>query len=280
MTRWTGVVVASSAASEEEMMSRLPSYLHPVAGRPLIWHTVTSLARAELAPERIIVVGGADLGADMFLDVAHPAITVLRHDDLGGFDPLVGGDGVTAVVVADASSSVTPGAFERLAQSGRGSWLGDGDVIVAARLDPHLAPEVLRVPSPLQRTRGVISPAGKLQDREPPIAVRNRSHLAAVAEQVRHGIVHGHMAAGVTFLLPSSVLVDVDVRIGADTVIYPGVVLEGQTTIGAETVVGPACRIIDSWIGSGVELKGWNYVAHTSVRNRAILEPYVRRGFD
>jgi bifunctional UDP-N-acetylglucosamine pyrophosphorylase / glucosamine-1-phosphate N-acetyltransferase len=75
------------------------------------------------------------------------------------------------------------------------------------------------------------------------------------------------------------VMVDVDVRIGRDTIVYPSVVLEGQTTIGDETVIGPGCRVIDSWIGSGVELKGWNYVAHTSVRNRAILEPYVRRGF-
>jgi len=31
-------------------------------------------------------------------------------------------------------------------------------------------------------------------------------------------------------------------------------VLEGQTTIGEETVIGPGCRIIDSWVGSGVEL--------------------------
>ncbi len=88
------------------------------------------------------------------------------------------------------------------------------------------------------------------------------------------------MEGGASFLLPDSVWVDVDVRIGRDSVVYPGVVLEGQTTIGVETVIGPGCRIIDSWVGSGVELKGWNYVAHTSVRNRAILEPYVRRGFD
>jgi bifunctional UDP-N-acetylglucosamine pyrophosphorylase / glucosamine-1-phosphate N-acetyltransferase len=87
------------------------------------------------------------------------------------------------------------------------------------------------------------------------------------------------MEGGTTFLLPESVMVDVDVRIGRDTIVYPSVVLEGQTTIGDETVIGPGCRVIDSWIGSGVELKGWNYVAHTSVRNRAILEPYVRRGF-
>ena len=86
-------------------------------------------------------------------------------------------------------------------------------------------------------------------------------------ENVRSRVVLGHMRAGVTFLLPDSVLIDVDVRIGSDTTIYPGVVLEGQTTIGGETVLGPGVRVIDSWIGSGVEMKGWNYVAHTSVRN-------------
>jgi bifunctional UDP-N-acetylglucosamine pyrophosphorylase/glucosamine-1-phosphate N-acetyltransferase len=74
--------------------------------------------------------------------------------------------------------------------------------------------------------------------------------------------------------------VDVDVRIGPDTVIYPGAVLEGQTEIGPECVVGPHSRVIDATIGRGVELKGWNYITRTSIRNHAVLEPYVRRGFD
>ena len=80
--------------------------------------------------------------------------------------------------------------------------------------------------------------------------------------------------------LDNQIQVAHNVRIGRDSIIYPSVTIEGQSTVGAETVIGPGCRIIDSWIGSGVELKGWNYIAHTSVRNRAILEPYVRRGFD
>jgi len=37
---------------------------------------------------------------------------------------------------------------------------------------------------------------------------------------------------------------------------------------------------VDASIGRGAELKGWNYVARTSIRNHAVLEPYVRRGFD
>jgi bifunctional UDP-N-acetylglucosamine pyrophosphorylase / glucosamine-1-phosphate N-acetyltransferase len=110
--------------------------------------------------------------------------------------------------------------------------------------------------------------------------VRDRAGLARTSVLMRDRIVQRLMTGGVTFLLPESVLIDVDVRIGRDTVVYPGVVLEGKTVVGEETVIGPGCRIIDSWIGSGVELKGWNFVSRSSVRNRAILEPYVRRGFD
>src|SRR5690606_10061180 len=112
------------------------------------------------------------------------------------------------------------------------------------------------------------------------IVVRDRAGLSRVSQRVRDRLVRTLMDAGVTFLLPDTVMVDVDVRIGRDSIIYPGVVLEGGTTIGEETVIGPGCRVIDSWVGSGVELRGWNYISHTSVRNRAILEPYVRRGFD
>ena len=56
--------------------------------------------------------------------------------------------------------------------------------------------------------------------------------------------------------------------------------LEGATEIGAECVIGPFSRLVEATVGRGVELRGWNYVAHTSVRNHAVLEPYVRRGVD
>ena len=69
-------------------------------------------------------------------------------------------------------------------------------------------------------------------------------------------------------------------RIGRDTVIYPGAVLEGMTEIGPECVIGPYSRLVDAQVGRGVELRGWNYVTRTSVRNHAVLEPYVRRGVD
>jgi bifunctional UDP-N-acetylglucosamine pyrophosphorylase/glucosamine-1-phosphate N-acetyltransferase len=76
------------------------------------------------------------------------------------------------------------------------------------------------------------------------------------------------------------VWLDVDVRIGPDTLVYPGVVMEGETDVGTGCVIGPHSRLIEATIGGGAELRGWNYVARASVRSHAVLEPYVRRGID
>jgi bifunctional N-acetylglucosamine-1-phosphate-uridyltransferase/glucosamine-1-phosphate-acetyltransferase GlmU-like protein len=112
------------------------------------------------------------------------------------------------------------------------------------------------------------------------LRVVDRHSLSTAATAVRDRLVQQHERAGVSFILPATSWLDVDVRIGADTVIYPGVVLEGASTVGSECVIGPYTRIIDSAIGRGVELKGWNYVCRAHVRNRAVVEPYARRGGD
>jgi hypothetical protein len=112
------------------------------------------------------------------------------------------------------------------------------------------------------------------------LRVIDRHTLSQAAIVMRDRLVALHESRGVTFLLPATAWIDVDVRIGADTVVYPGAVLEGMTEIGSECVIGPYSRIVESTIGRGVELKGWNYVTHTSLRNHAVMEPHARRGVD
>lgn len=184
------------------------------------------------------------------------------------------------VLVVDAAA-VVPG--ERLADVAAESGprlLLDGDgTPVAARLAPARAALLIRDGGRLAPLVAEVPPEGCMGDPSA-VVVHDRAALARAVAAVRDRLVRAHMAAGVTFLLPDSVLVDVDVRVGRDTIVYPGVVLEGTTEVGEETVIGPGCRLVDAWIGSGVELKGWNYVSHASIRNRAILEPHVRRGFD
>jgi bifunctional N-acetylglucosamine-1-phosphate-uridyltransferase/glucosamine-1-phosphate-acetyltransferase GlmU-like protein len=253
MGPWTGVVLPLTDPGSDDLNSSLPAHLHPVAGRPLVWHTVCSLSTLRPAPARVVVaMDDPETAAELFKDISLP-VEVVTPDELRA-------DGWTLTVHAAAPCAAP--ALQRLLDGGAPARLDDDAGRPVARLDDGSAAE---------------PPAGTDADAS---FVRSRADLARVSATLRDRLVARLMEAGVTFLVPQTVLVDVDVSIGRDTIVYPGVVLEGQTTIGAETVIGPCCRIISSWIGSGVELKGFNYVSHTSVRNRAILEPHVRRGFD
>ena len=69
---------------------------------------------------------------------------------------------------------------------------------------------------------------------------------------------------GVTFIDARTAYIDEGVRIGAGTVIYPCVVIEGDVEIGENCVIGQNSRIKDSVIGSG-----------TSVQSSVILESTV-----
>lgn len=261
------------------MVSRLPSYLHPVAGRPLVWHTVNALGSLEAGPSAVAVVGPHDLPVELF-DGVGIEVRVVPFGSPEMKDLHSTEDGRRAVVL-HASASVDHDNLERLLAADDGEWLGGHDGVAAAiRVHPTDLERLLSQADQFSVASGSVDPLRRLLDTPGAFVVRTRADLARAHHRIRDDLVRALMAAGVTFILPETVTVDVDVRIGRDTIVYPAVVLEGQTTIGEETVVGPGCRIISSWIGSGVELKGWNYIANASIRNRAILEPYVRRGFD
>jgi hypothetical protein len=260
------------------MVSRLASYLHPVAGRPLLWHTVRSFLAAEKAPGKVLVLTPEGFPIELLDDLASAV-------ELQAFDPSrpIQGSGKPdqKVLLVHGSASVDPATVDRLLAAEVGTWVGGSESQAAAAVVSWGQLEgLVRAPEPFTVPNGYLSPLHRMEGTPDAFAVRNRQDLSRFQQRIRDQLVVSLMEAGVTFMLPESVMVDVDVRIGRDSVIYPGVMLEGKTNIGDETEIGPGCRIIDSWIGSGVEMKGWNYVAHTSVRNRAILEPYVRRGFD
>ncbi len=280
MTQWAAVVMTRLEREDGPMMSRLPSFLHPVAGRPLIWHTVRALAGVSPPPARVFVAGPVELSADLF-DGTGVEVRMLPSAPGEPIDAAVGLLHEGPTIVVHASASFSQEGLRGLLDAGDGRWMGDSDFSAAAfRSGPDGPGDFLALEEPFSVANGLLDPLARIVDAPGSFIVTTRDDLARVHRRVRDELVGALMRGGTTFVLPESVTVDVDVRVGRDTIVYPGVVLEGQTTVGDETVIGPGCRIIDSWVGSGVELKGWNYIAHTSVRNRAILEPYVRRGFD
>lgn len=274
MRGWTAVALALAEPGAGGLGSRLSKYLHPLAGRPLAWHTLCAAASASPPPDAIVIVGPPELSPGVFDDLAVPVRAVDRASTDPCGDAALPEDG--GVLVLDAAAVAPPPALHALVAGPEGTLLEDPSARpLAAWLGRAEACALLASGGGLAS----LSPVARVTEPEG-FVVESRAELARATACVRDRLVAALMEAGATFLLPETVLVDVDVRIGRDAVVYPNVVLEGQTTIGDETVIGPGCRIVDSWIGSGVELKGFNYLSHTSIRNRAILEPHVRRGFD
>jgi bifunctional N-acetylglucosamine-1-phosphate-uridyltransferase/glucosamine-1-phosphate-acetyltransferase GlmU-like protein len=272
MAPWTGVVLALREPESEPLGSRLSTYLHPLAGRPLGWHAVHAVASLAPAPARVLIAGGLDLTSELFADVPGEVRLV---DSMAEVVDAVEG----RVLVLDGAAPLAGPALAMLLASDGDALLegSDGETVAA-----WLGPEGLARLAPsgdLRVLREALPGAPVMRDADG-FAVHTREGLARASSTIRDRLVRRLMEGGVTFLLPEAVMVDVDVQIGRDTIVYPWCVLEGKTTVGEETVIGPCCRIDSCWIGSGVELKGFNYLSHTSIRNRAILEPYVRRGFD
>jgi bifunctional UDP-N-acetylglucosamine pyrophosphorylase/glucosamine-1-phosphate N-acetyltransferase len=104
--------------------------------------------------------------------------------------------------------------------------------------------------------------------------INDRKQLAAVAGILRARVVDRLMADGVTVMDPRTTYVDDTVEIGPDTVLYPGVILEGRTVIGRDTVVGTGCHVRDSVIGDRVTLRAYCILAESTVEAGAALGPF------
>jgi bifunctional UDP-N-acetylglucosamine pyrophosphorylase / glucosamine-1-phosphate N-acetyltransferase len=93
--------------------------------------------------------------------------------------------------------------------------------------------------------------------------VNDRRQLAYLAGIIRTRILDKLMLDGVSVVDPSSTYIDSDVRIGKDTTVYPGSVIEKGTTIGEECTIGPNTRLVNVRIGSGVSVLYSNLVDST-----------------
>jgi bifunctional N-acetylglucosamine-1-phosphate-uridyltransferase/glucosamine-1-phosphate-acetyltransferase GlmU-like protein len=273
---WSAVVAALDRG--DAFRSRVSVYLHPLAGRPIAWHVVRALCEAAPPPDRVRVLHLAEI------PMALPSTLAVQLEA----EPVQPGSEAVALraalttpgvkVLADgAAPLLAPSTIARLLRAGEVApaalMSSDGFALALVGEGPALASaeDPRRPVAPLR-----VAPTTDVEL----IRVHDRHSLSEAAVAIRDQIVRLHEANGVSFLLPATTWVDADVRIGPDSVIYPGAVLEGQTEIGPECVIGPYSRLVDATIGRGVELKGWNYVTRTAIRNHAVLEPHVRRGFD
>ena len=105
--------------------------------------------------------------------------------------------------------------------------------------------------------------------------INSRTELAEVTSMVRQQKNEELMAAGVTLIDPATTYIDADVVVGADTVIYPCVFLEGSTKIGAACEIHSGTRIVNSTIGDRVCVRNHTVVTDSSVEAGAFLGPFA-----
>jgi len=105
--------------------------------------------------------------------------------------------------------------------------------------------------------------------------VNSRADLATVESEIQRRVVAKLMSGGVTFRNPGTVVIDSTVAIGADTVVYPFVTLEGTTKIGEGCVVEPGVHLINVTVGDDVHLKTGTVAEDAIIEDEAAVGPYA-----
>ncbi|MDO8794080.1 MAG: bifunctional UDP-N-acetylglucosamine diphosphorylase/glucosamine-1-phosphate N-acetyltransferase GlmU [Vicinamibacterales bacterium] len=105
--------------------------------------------------------------------------------------------------------------------------------------------------------------------------INNRSELAEAAKHVRQRKHEELMAAGVTLIDPDSTYIDSAVEVGQDSVIHPGVVLEGSTRIGAACEIHAYVRIRNGVLGDRVTVNNFCVLVDTEVGADSAVGPFA-----
>jgi bifunctional UDP-N-acetylglucosamine pyrophosphorylase/glucosamine-1-phosphate N-acetyltransferase len=309
-------VVVLAAGKGKRLRSATPKVLHPICGRPVLWHVLKAVRGAGadrlvivvsheggpveqavrswgITPKPAFVVQGERLGTGHAVGVAEQAVAGWTDVVvLAGDDPLFAPEDLRALVrvhrrkKAAAAILTTvlddPKGYGRILRDERGELAGIGeepDATPAVRAIREVAllayafrredlfkalPLVGRenrqgeyylhhvFPILLSKGEAVSLVPIDVGGEQP--QVNSRGGLAKATAIMRRRILERHMADGVAVVDPVTTYVDVDVRIGADTILQPLTFLEGATRIGSGCSIGPSTRVVDTTIADGAEV--------------------------
>jgi bifunctional UDP-N-acetylglucosamine pyrophosphorylase/glucosamine-1-phosphate N-acetyltransferase len=103
------------------------------------------------------------------------------------------------------------------------------------------------------------------------IGINTRVHLSEAEAALRMRVNREQMLNGVSMMDPASTYIEMDVKIGKDTVILPNTYLHGTTSIGERNVIGPNTIIRNTTVGNDCKILA-------SVLEGAVLEDDVDMG--
>jgi bifunctional UDP-N-acetylglucosamine pyrophosphorylase/glucosamine-1-phosphate N-acetyltransferase len=301
--------VVLAAGKGKRLRSEVPKVLHPVCGRPILWHTLQVVRAAK--PARIIVVvgHGADdvreavrswgieptpifveqaeqLGTGHAVQLAEDAVG--KSADVlvanGDFDPITAADlrkflsshrRSGAAVTLGSTILDRPGGYGRVVRDGRRvtdvlegrdappeirrihevatNWIVFRRDLLYATL-PLLDRENRQREYYLNRAISILLDKGErvdavVCDTGGVLGANTRAGLAGLEALIRRRTNESHMAAGVRLMDPAATYIDVEVRIGRDTVVHPNTFLQTGVRIGRDCSIGPSASLVRSQIG-------------------------------
>jgi bifunctional UDP-N-acetylglucosamine pyrophosphorylase / glucosamine-1-phosphate N-acetyltransferase len=323
----TAVLLAAGQGTR--MKSDVPKVLHPLCGKPMLWHVLEALKAATTEKPVVIVGHGSQEVKDYVGDSAE---CVLQEPQLGTAHATMQAEALLKgqtdyVIVSYADMPLLRGeTFQQLLETQRRNP-GPFSLLTVIADDPRGFGRIVRkadgtveaiveeyVATPEQRAikelnvgaycfkadwlwdalhrieknpkkgeyylTDIVEVAVKEDlpvqavvhdDFMETIGINTRVHLSEAEAALRMRINRTHMLNGVSMMDPAATYIELDVKIGKDTMILPNTYLHGKTTIGERNVIGPNTIIRDTTIGNDCKILA-------SVLEGALLEDAVDMG--
>ena len=127
----------------------------------------------------------------------------------------------------------------------------------------------------LLRAQGEKVQALVAADADEVLGCNTRADLAGVDLAFRRRKRAELMAAGVSMLMPESILIDPDVTIGPDTLLEPGVQVFGKSRIGAGCTIRTGSVLSDVTLEDGVLVKPYSVISSSYLAAQAQVGPFA-----
>ena len=106
------------------------------------------------------------------------------------------------------------------------------------------------------------------------IGINDRTQLARARREMNARLCDRYMRDGVTIVDPATTYLEPELRIGADTVVYPNTSISRLSEIGEGCTIGPNSRISNAILGAGVAIRE-SVVIDSAIRAGTTIGPYA-----
>lgn len=115
----------------------------------------------------------------------------------------------------------------------------------------------------------------KTRNTEDLVGVNSRYELSKAIGELRERKIKALTEKGVTIYDPRTTWIDLDVKIEPETIIYPSVIIEGNSVIGRECRLYPFVHIVDSRVGNRVKILGSTMIEESVIEDEAQVGPFT-----